>query len=622
MWSWFLILHSLNKRDGNLPIKKIENLRLRNLFRETWKMDRVWVSDRLIHILGITEETMVDYILAIASKAKSESHLLEKLVIEAQLPNSGLLVQFSKDLFSRTGKTASTNVASAKAKSAFREQVRVLEANAKFELLDDDHIATVSGAGRSDRAASHSEFKDKKDKPRGKIRKKNEPLSDEETASALNTYTPKIPEAAWRNKLNDVYVEKQDEYMDVLPLDTDNSETAGERDLRERDEFASRLKNRDLERGIREIEESTGKGKRFKSDRETRHENMPDIRDRARLEYLKKREEQKMILLQQEIADEEFLFRDERMTEKEIRSLETKKKVLRLAKERLEINDKPDVYEMPQDYITEKGKIDKKKQDSLLYSRYEDKGKTKGAEVSSFVSEQSNWEATQLKSNLSKPGAKDREVILDEYDYVFDESQHIDFVLQAAAETEILMKTEGPKLSVAEVKAQSILEVRESLPIYHYKDQLLEAIANFQTLIIVGETGSGKTTQIPQYLHEAGYTKDGKKIGCTQPRRVAAMSVAARVADEFGCKIGMEVGYSIRFEDCTSERTVIKYQTDGMLLREFLNEPDLAGYSCLIIDEAHERTLHTDVLFGLVKDIARFRPGIFYFEDRLKAFNQ
>ncbi|KAI6137456.1 P-loop containing nucleoside triphosphate hydrolase protein [Pisolithus thermaeus] len=94
------------------------------------------------------------------------------------------------------------------------------------------------------------------------------------------------------------------------------------------------------------------------------------------------------------------------------------------------------------------------------------------------------------------------------------------------------------------------------------------------------------------------------KVGCTQPRRVAAMSVAARVAEEMGTKVGYEVGYSIRFEDCTSDKTVLKYMTDGMLLREFLTEPDLASYSALIIDEAHERTLSTDILFALVKDIA------------------
>jgi pre-mRNA-splicing factor ATP-dependent RNA helicase DHX16 len=88
------------------------------------------------------------------------------------------------------------------------------------------------------------------------------------------------------------------------------------------------------------------------------------------------------------------------------------------------------------------------------------------------------------------------------------------------------------------------------------------------------------------------------------------MSVAARVAVEMGVKLGNEVGYSIRFEDCTSDKTVVKYMTDGMLLREFLSEPDLGSYSAMMVDEAHERTLHTDVLFGLVKDIARFRPDL------------
>ena len=88
------------------------------------------------------------------------------------------------------------------------------------------------------------------------------------------------------------------------------------------------------------------------------------------------------------------------------------------------------------------------------------------------------------------------------------------------------------------------------------------------------------------------------------------MSVAARVSEEVGCKLGHEVGYSIRFEDCSSDKTVIKYMTDGMLLREFLGEPDLKSYACLMIDEAHERTLHTDILFGLVKDIARHRKNL------------
>lgn len=112
-----------------------------------------------------------------------------------------------------------------------------------------------------------------------------------------------------------------------------------------------------------------------------------------------------------------------------------------------------------------------------------------------------------------------------------------------------------------------------------------------------------------QYLHEEGYTRSGM-IGCTQPRRVAAMSVAKRVSDEMGVRLGEEVGYAIRFEDCTSKKTVIKYMTDGILVRESLSDPDLDQYSCLIMDEAHERSLNTDILFGLLRGVLARRTDL------------
>ena len=152
-------------------------------------------------------------------------------------------------------------------------------------------------------------------------------------------------------------------------------------------------------------------------------------------------------------------------------------------------------------------------------------------------------------------------------------------------------------------------EQRASLPIFKLRDQLIDAVLKNQVLVVIGETGSGKTTQMTQYLAEVGYTSRGK-IGCTQPRRVAAMSVAKRVAEEFGCRLGEEVGYAIRFEDCTGPETVIKYMTDGMLLRECLLDDTLSDYSVIILDEAHERTIHTDVLFGLLKDICRRREEL------------
>ena len=117
------------------------------------------------------------------------------------------------------------------------------------------------------------------------------------------------------------------------------------------------------------------------------------------------------------------------------------------------------------------------------------------------------------------------------------------------------------------------------------------------------DNGTSSSTTVPSCNDcEAGYTKRGK-VGRTQPRRVTAMSVAARVSQEMGVKPGHEVDYSIRFEDSTTEETVLKYMTDEMLLREFLGEPDLASYSVVMVDEAHARTLSTNTLFGLVKDL-------------------
>ncbi|CAI9090919.1 OLC1v1025807C1 [Oldenlandia corymbosa var. corymbosa] len=167
----------------------------------------------------------------------------------------------------------------------------------------------------------------------------------------------------------------------------------------------------------------------------------------------------------------------------------------------------------------------------------------------------------------------------------------------------------GKALTFGQRSKLSIQEQRQSLPIYKLKNELVQAVHDNQVLVVIGETGSGKTTQVTQYLAEAGYTTKGK-IGCTQPRRVAAMSVAKRVAEEFGCRLGEEVGYAIRFEDCTGPETVIKYMTDGMLLREILVDESLSQYSVIMLDEAHERTIHTDVLFGLLKQLINRRPDL------------
>lgn len=155
----------------------------------------------------------------------------------------------------------------------------------------------------------------------------------------------------------------------------------------------------------------------------------------------------------------------------------------------------------------------------------------------------------------------------------------------------------------------SMQEQKEGLPIFRFKEDLMKAIMNHQILVVIGETGSGKTTQMTQYLSEMGFARRGR-IGCTQPRRVAAMSVAKRVAEEYGCRLGQDVGYCIRFEDHTSPSTIIKYMTDGMLLREALLDSQLTQYSVIMLDEAHERTIDTDVLFGLLKAACKEREDL------------
>ncbi|KAN0108740.1 P-loop containing nucleoside triphosphate hydrolase protein [Hyaloscypha variabilis] len=402
--------------------------------------------------------------------------------------------------------------------------------------------------------------------------------------------------------------------------DLDDEERERRKDQAEKEAFAKRLRDKDADKTKKIVEDrsSTKDGnilaqrRALAEDAAARSAALPDLRERSRQEYLKKREAERLALLRKQVAEEtEELRSGARLSEKEKAEFAKNREVLRIAEERLRIDDHLDGYAMPEDYITEKGKIDRKKKEDAMYKRYVEKDEY-GQEK--FVTEHEEWEreqASKAKAQIQSTERFDQ----GEYDYVLDEEQGIKWVMDSRlpGEGKGLSKEErflAAQLDAAEKKALSMEETRKSLPIYAYRDELLAALEQFQILVIVGETGSGKTTQLPQYLHEAGYTKGGLKVGCTQPRRVAAMSVAARVADEMGVKLGNEVGYAIRFEDNTSDKTVLKYMTDGMLLREFMTEPDLGGYSAIIIDEAHERGVNTDILLALLKDLARERPEL------------
>ena len=166
---------------------------------------------------------------------------------------------------------------------------------------------------------------------------------------------------------------------------------------------------------------------------------------------------------------------------------------------------------------------------------------------------------------------------------------------------------------------ESIKTTRSRLPVYQFRSKLIDAITNNQVVVVEGETGSGKTTQIPQFLCECSSSNGGgttqryaipgsKIIAVTQPRRVAATSIAKRVSEEMDVELGTTVGYSVRFDDKSCDDTVLKFLTDGMLLREAMSDPLLSRYSVICLDEAHERTLATDVLMGMLVELLPKRP--------------
>ncbi|KAG0150240.1 hypothetical protein CROQUDRAFT_58456 [Cronartium quercuum f. sp. fusiforme G11] len=561
---------------------------------------RQWVSDSILRLFEMSDSAMVDYMIKTASTATNPKALVGSLV-HVGLSSTAETDYFANELFKRVPRASSSkNVGKQSKKDAAEAARKKSESEAKalqqqrFSLVLDEQL---------------------EEKVEIKKQKKEKATSRKKAQTGQEGWESDEEERAAKKRRRSVGSQDAPEGEGSKETEAQRIERERLEDARERDEFAERLKAKDRDKTKKIVEDKTSKltpdqirRRDLENNEEARKAAMPEVRKRARQEYLSKRELQQIELLKQEILDEEADFKGVVMTQREIRELNKKKEVLRLAQERMGIDDGYDGYMMPEDYITEQGRLDKKKKHDALYKRYEESKRP----ADEFVTDVDRYESIQTQNATTNYGALDRPTLVEDYEFVFDESATISFLMDKDSRIGGTLSAKDAALQAqidaAERRAKSIDEVRKSLPVYEWRERLLEAVAEYQVLIVVGETGSGKTTQLPQYLHEAGYTKDGGKIGCTQPRRVAAMSVAARVAEEMGVRVGDAVGYSIRFEDCTSPKTVIKYMTDGMLLREFMTEPDLAGYNAMIIDEAHERTLSTDILLGLIKDIARFRP--------------
>ncbi|XP_006296554.2 probable pre-mRNA-splicing factor ATP-dependent RNA helicase DEAH6 isoform X2 [Capsella rubella] len=542
-----------------------------------------WVSDKLMVLLGYSQTAVVKYLIAMAKKSESPDELVRELVA-CGFSLSGDTRAFAEEIYARVPrKTAGVNLY----QHQEAEAAMLLKKQKTFSLLEADHDEDEGNVEKQYALESA-----KSDKTRKRFRKKIEEQEDYDDDEVL---------IAREDKRN---VKRK-----VSEDDNDGIESEEERlrDQREREELEQHLRERDAARTRKLTEPKMSK---VEKEGVVRRDSAVDkdtqsLRKFSRQNYVKERVSKKLKELKDYLEDESYLFRDEKLTEAEIHDNRYKKAIFELINESTQEEDNVGEYRMPDAYDQD-GSVDQEKRFAVSVQRYRDMGST---EKMNPFAEQEAWEDHQIGNATLKFGAKNKQVS-DNYEFVFEDQ--IDFIkasVLAGDNYEDLMHAKPSQDSTGKSAFDILQEERKTLPIYSYRDQLLNAVKDHQVLIIVGETGSGKTTQIPQYLHEAGYTKHGK-VGCTQPRRVAAMSVAARVAQEMGGKLGHEVGYSIRFEDCTSEKTILKYMTDGMLLRELLGEPDLGSYSVIIVDEAHERTLHTDILFGLVKDIARARPDL------------
>ncbi|XP_038988464.1 probable pre-mRNA-splicing factor ATP-dependent RNA helicase DEAH2 isoform X2 [Phoenix dactylifera] len=152
-------------------------------------------------------------------------------------------------------------------------------------------------------------------------------------------------------------------------------------------------------------------------------------------------------------------------------------------------------------------------------------------------------------------------------------------------------------------RCKKMLERRRKLPVWAQREKFLDTLAKHQIVVVAAPPGSGKSTQIPQFVVEAGYVSNGKQIACTQPRRLVAMALSRRVAQEMNANLGDKVGYSVQFEDFCSPKTVLRYLTDGVLLRQALSDRFLEMYGVIILDEAHLRTLATDILLAYLKKL-------------------
>ncbi|KAF2405275.1 hypothetical protein EJ06DRAFT_545813 [Trichodelitschia bisporula] len=537
---------------------------------------KTWTSDSLTK-LGGSDPTVVEFVLATASNAKSASQLHDKLAGFLDATDDDVRT-FADQLFARAGH---------KTKNVEREgPVRVEKKKYALVSMEVDETPVAppksakgdKGSKRSDRGERHGKDRKKLRGTKGDFEDRWGDVSEEEEAGEEEFEEP-IPRKRRRLETGSPMPSGRDEDNDDRELERER-----ERDRQELQGLEERLKEKDdKKKRLRDADAPKDTG---------------DIREKSRQQYLRKREAEKVILLRKQVEEEEEEERSNpNLTERELREFKRNRELLEIAEARLKAREAAEDREGF--YIPEVGEISK--QETL----------TKRVKEREGISDIQLWEEEQTRRAKATASLRTQRVTEDDYEYVFDDSQKLDFIQGAQIpgtmnKEQLLFQKQIDAALAAEVTLQ---EKRKELPMFLYRKELLDALKEHQNMIVSSETGSGKTTQIPQYILEENLNS-GLMIGVTQPRRVAAMSVAARVAEERGTRLGQEVGYSVRFEQKISEKTKIKFLTDGMLLRELVADPTLSQYSVIMLDEAHERTLSTDMLLAFLKDLSRARSDL------------
>ncbi|EFN51356.1 hypothetical protein CHLNCDRAFT_59259 [Chlorella variabilis] len=502
---------------------------------------------------GFAERALVDYCVSLGKKAKDAGALASTL--EGQgLPPGGTTRQFAADLMARLPRGGEA--------AAFARKQQ------QYALLADDEEEREEEERRRQQQQQEAQRQREQQQDGGGGGKKAHLRKSRQEADGEDdtVVKKKSRKRAWEEDEEDAAAAAEKRKVEER-----------EADLREREEFEQRLKERDEARTRKLAEKRIPKEELEEAERRRRAEEAEDrkgtiatLRDVSRQEYLKKREDAKLEELKEALEDEKYLFQGVKLTDKERRDLEYKEQVYRLAVERkkqlggdVEAEEEAETPWAQQEAF----EAQQIKKASAAYG-----AKDKAAAAGEW------WGAVHGGGGTSAPKHLRGAAVLllgrgrtagstphmqqgpASYDYVFEDQIEfiVDQYLAGSAPDMEESKEERMKREREEREAEQrsefeqIQAARKLLPMFPYRADLLRAVEAHQVIIIVGETGSGKTTQIPQYLYEAGYGKLGR-IGCTQPRRVAAMSVAARVAQEMGVKLGNEVGYSIRFEDCTSD---------------------------------------------------------------------